>query len=206
MRTDPLVVRRATKNHQRLDLSHSSPRRSACIADIGCGTGGNIGSLDDDYRCIGIDRSEEAIELARGRFPGVRFICDDAVNGFSRIASQANMVLLTDVLEHFADDAGMLARLIKIARPGTYFLLAVPADPVLWSHHDEAHGHYRRYDRRHLERLWLGQPVRPMLVSYFNARLYPLVRLVRGSTASEASRAAKPEPTSGSPQRRSTGS
>jgi hypothetical protein len=37
----------------------------------------------------------------------------------------------------------------------------------------------RRYERAQLERLWAEQPVSASLVSYYNARLYPVVRCVR---------------------------
>jgi hypothetical protein len=49
----------------------------------------------------------------------------------------------------------------------------------LWSPHDESHGHFRRYDRDRFERLWQGLPVARLLVSHFNARLYPAVRAIR---------------------------
>ena len=45
----------------------------------------------------------------------------------------------------------MLSELLAAASPGCYFLLTVPADPSLWSEHDESFGHYRRYDRARLE-------------------------------------------------------
>jgi hypothetical protein len=58
-------------------------------------------------------------------------------------------------------------------------VIAVPAEMMLWSAHDEAHGHFRRYDRKTLPALWQGLPVEPLLVSSFNARLFPLVALGR---------------------------
>ena len=84
-----------------------------------------------------------------------------------------------DVLEHVSDDFALLSELLAAAAPGTHFLLTVPADPSLWSVHDESFGHYRRYDRPRLEMVWAGLPVSTRLVSYFNARLLPMVRLVR---------------------------
>ena len=45
------------------------------IVDVGCGTGANIAAMAEDYTCVGIDPSREAIELARSRFPGGRFVC-----------------------------------------------------------------------------------------------------------------------------------
>jgi hypothetical protein len=55
----------------------------------------------------------------------------------------------------------------------------VPANDALWSSHDEVLGHFRRYDRSQLELVWQGLPVTPLLLSYYNTRLYPVIRLVR---------------------------
>ncbi len=88
-------------------------------------------------------------------------------------------MLLTDVLEHIADDYAMLSELLAAASPGCHFLLTVPADESLWSEHDESFGHYRRYDRARLEGVWAGLPVTTLLLSYFNSRLLPMVRTVR---------------------------
>ena len=62
---------------------------------------------------------------------------------------------------------------------GAQILLTVPADKALWGRHDEIYGHYRRYARAEFERLWVGLPVMPRLVSHFNTRLYPVMKIVR---------------------------
>jgi SAM-dependent methyltransferase len=155
------------------------PSPKTTILDVGCGTGGNLDGLADEYRCVGIDPSAEAIRLARANYPHVRFIRGQAPDDLGREAGRASLVLLADVLEHVPDDRRLLAGLVAAARPGTHFLITVPADASLWSPHDVRHGHYRRYDRDQLERAWRDLPVRPRLVSYFNTRLYPLIKLVR---------------------------
>src|SRR5262245_4275924 len=54
-------------------------------------------------------------------------------------------VLLLDVLEHVEDDHGFLARIAAGSAPGAVFLVTVPAWPGLFSAHDLALGHFRRY-------------------------------------------------------------
>ncbi len=155
------------------------PSPQSMVLDIGCGTGGNVAALAERYACVGIDPSGEAIALARARFPQVRFLAGTAPDDLGDVSRQARLLLASDVLEHVSDDFRLFSRLLAATAPGAYFLLTVPADPALWSPHDESHGHYRRYDRARFERLWQGLPVTPLLVSYFNRRLYPLVKLVR---------------------------
>ncbi|HZZ71519.1 MAG TPA: class I SAM-dependent methyltransferase [Pirellulales bacterium] len=155
------------------------PARDATLIDIGCGTGANLSALADAYRCVGVDTSPEAIELAQGRFPHVKFVAGAAPAAIAADLPQAKLVLLNDVLEHVEDDYGLLQSIVELARPGTFFLLTVPADPSLWSQHDESFGHFRRYDLEMFRQLWAGLPVEPRLCSHFNARLYPAVKLVR---------------------------
>lgn len=157
------------------------PPGEGTIVDVGCGTGANIASLADDYDCVGIDTSGEGIELARRRFSNVRFINGRAPQDLGELAGGAQLFLLMDVLEHVPDDFAMLSELMAAAQPGAYFVLTVPADMKLWSPHDESFGHYRRYTRQRLAQVWSDLPVETQLLSHYNARLRPLVRLVRAA-------------------------
>jgi SAM-dependent methyltransferase len=155
------------------------PSPTSIVVDVGCGTGANLGALSSQYRCIGVDTSAEAIELAKARFPRVQFICGSAPGDVRHVLDRARVVMMMDVLEHVADDFALFSEVMAATNPGTYFLLTVPADPLLWSQHDVSFGHYRRYQRSRLEELWSGQPVRPLFVSHYNSRLFPAIKLVR---------------------------
>jgi hypothetical protein len=109
----------------------------------------------------------------------VRFLTGLAPDDLGDLARQARLILLMDVLEHVSDDFLFFSRLLAAAAPGCCFLLTVPADESLWSEHDESFGHYRRYDEGRLEKVWAGLPVKPLLLSHFNSRLLPLIRIVR---------------------------
>ncbi|MDO8532848.1 MAG: class I SAM-dependent methyltransferase [Dehalococcoidia bacterium] len=153
--------------------------KTLTVVDIGCGTGGNIAALAESYTRVGIDTSEEAIRFARSRFQQVRFIHVLAPADVTDVVQQADIVLLMDVLEHIPDDFAFLSALLDAAAPGAHLLLTVPADMSLWSEHDVSFGHYRRYDMRGFGRLWEGLPVTTRLLSYYNTRLYPVVKLMR---------------------------
>jgi trans-aconitate methyltransferase len=155
------------------------PASDTTLVDVGCGTGGNLSELAKSYECIGIDSSFQAIRIAGERFPHVRFIHGRAPHDLGTILDRTRMVLLTDVLEHTADDFQLFSELFAASKPGTYFLLTVPADLQLWSEHDLTFGHYRRYDRERFEQIWQDLPVHTSFVSHFNSRLYPIVKAVR---------------------------
>lgn len=156
------------------------PADDVSIIDVGCGTGANIAALCKEYHGIGIDPSADAIGFASRRFPDVEFHCgqvpealDGAVDGGRRL------LLLMDVLEHVPDDRRFLAALLDRLEEGDLLLLTVPADMALWSPHDESHGHYLRYDEARLRSVWAGLPLEEIMLSSFNARLYPLIRAIR---------------------------
>ena len=88
-------------------------------------------------------------------------------------------MLAMDVMEHVPDDFALTSSLLSVLKPGGHLLVTVPADETLWSPHDVHFGHYRRYTRERLERVWHGLPVTPLLVSHYMARLLPAVRTVR---------------------------
>jgi SAM-dependent methyltransferase len=155
------------------------PEPGATVVDVGGGTGANIAALADRYEAIGIDPSEQGITYARARYPQVRFLSGSAPEDLGEIAGRADLFLLMDVLEHVPDDRRLLADLLASSKPGAHVLLTVPADMSLWSEHDVAFGHYRRYNEQLLRRVWDGLPVEVRMLSYFNARLFPAVKVVR---------------------------
>ena len=166
---------------RRLARAVLPPSPDTTVIDVGCGTGGNIACLADRLPLRGHRHLGRGHPAAAPRFPKVHFLQGRAPADLGPLLGQARLVLLMDVLEHVSDDFALLSELLAAAAPGTHFLSTVPADPSLWSEHDESFGHYRRYDRPRLEMVWAGLPVSTRLVSYFNARLVPMVRLVRGA-------------------------
>ncbi len=59
--------------------------------------------------------------------------------------TEADLVLMMDVLEHVEDDLALLNDYVANVSTGTRFLVTVPAFQFLWSGHDVFLGHYRRY-------------------------------------------------------------
>lgn len=155
------------------------PDSNTLVVDIGCGTGANIASLQGDYECVGIDISEDAIGYARRRFGQVHFIQGLAPYDLGELADRMDAFLMMDVLEHVENPRELLGQQLDALKPGGYALLTVPADMRLWSEHDVNLGHFHRYDVNSFRALWKDQPVEELLISHFNTRLYPVVRVIR---------------------------
>lgn len=155
------------------------PARGALVIDVGCGTGGNSGALSDEYRCVGIDSSPEAVAIARRQHPRAEFVHGDVPRDLGTKLGEAELVLMMDVIEHVADDFALFSSVVGAMKTGAHVLVTVPADDALWSGHDVASLHYRRYDLPRLRRVWAGLPITERLLTPFNARLRPLVKAAR---------------------------
>ncbi len=162
-------------------LQYDSPLQSHSprVFELGCGTGATVNFLADAYSATGADISRHAIEFARANYPACRFIAFDELTELAGEIHQADCVLLLDVLEHVEDDFRLLSQLVSLMRPGAHLILTVPHDPALWSEHDEALFHFRRYEPMRLRSTWEGLPVEERLFGGMNYRLAPLIRAAR---------------------------
>ena len=65
-----------------------------------------------------------------------------------------------DVIEHIDDDRAALASIAARLKPGGKLLMTVPAHQWMWSAHDVANHHQRRYSKRGLRQLIEQSPLR----------------------------------------------
>jgi SAM-dependent methyltransferase len=142
--------------------------------DVGAAAGGNTRVLAAaGWRCLALEFSATGAELAHER--GLTVLRGDAT-ALPVADGALGLVVAYDVLEHIADDGTAAAEVFRALRPGGTFLVAVPADMRLWSAHDVAVDHVRRYDRDGLVRLIEGAGFRVDEVRSWNVLLRPVAR------------------------------
>jgi SAM-dependent methyltransferase len=90
-----------------------------------------------------------------------------------------DLITCLDVLEHVPDDRRALAELRRVCKVGGWLLLTVPAYQALWSLHDAANHHYRRYSRRSLRLAAVEAGWRLHRITSFNSILLPVAAAVR---------------------------
>jgi SAM-dependent methyltransferase len=89
------------------------------------------------------------------------------------------LIVAFDVLEHIDDDAAAAQECFRALRPGGTLFVAVPADMRLWSAHDEAVDHVRRYERDELVGVIEGAGFTEIDVWSWNVLLRPVVAMRR---------------------------
>ncbi|MGH8583982.1 MAG: class I SAM-dependent methyltransferase [Gammaproteobacteria bacterium] len=153
-------------------------RRPLRIIEPGCGTGASLLYFRDrGYAVEGFDISETAVSYCTRR--GLRVV--QASFEYPPAFEQGgyDVVLLPDVIEHMADEAHCAAFAARLLCPGGTLIVTAPADPGLWSRHDEVHHHRRRYRKPDLMRVLEAAGLRLRFCSHFNTLLYPLAWIDR---------------------------
>ncbi|MGC5010281.1 class I SAM-dependent methyltransferase [Streptosporangium sp. DT93] len=149
--------------------------------DVGAAGGGNTRVLvEHGWDALVADFSELAVELARER--GLRAIHADA-RDLPLPDAGFDLVMAFDVLEHIEEDGRAAGELARVLRPGGTALITVPCDMALWSAHDVASGHVRRYTREELGALLTGAGLVVDRMWSWNVLLRPVVARRRRNTS-----------------------
>jgi SAM-dependent methyltransferase len=160
----------------RAELERLGLPPDARLLDAGCGSGQLLDLLSEFGRPVGVDPDLESVACAaaRGR--------DVIAAGLPELPfPDATFAACTclDVLEHLPDDTAALAELARVTRPGGALLVTVPAYESLWSSHDEANEHLRRYRARNVRALAQRAGCITERVTYFNTLLLAPAAIVR---------------------------
>ncbi|MDW3213104.1 MAG: methyltransferase domain-containing protein [Ilumatobacteraceae bacterium] len=175
------AYRRVLADHGALDA-----RR---VLDVGAGDGwfseGLLDHLPDSAEivCWDVNYDDNDLEPSHPSLVRTR----------DRPSAGYDLVLLLDVLEHIQDPGLFVGSVLApLTSSGTRVLVAVPAHQRLFSSHDEALGHYRRYARRQL----LDQ-VSPWLDVVEDGPLFTSLLLPRAASAAIERVAPRPAATAG---------
>ena len=158
-------------------LERALPTRSGRLLDLGCGTGNVLQALGRFGEAIGVERDPEL--RAVGQACGLDIRPGSLPDDLPVPGDWADGVLLLDVIEHLDDDVAAVRAAARAARPGGLVMITVPAYAWLWSGHDVALGHRRRYTARQLRAVVTAAGLHVHHVGYFNTVLVPAIAGVR---------------------------
>jgi SAM-dependent methyltransferase len=150
----------------------------AVIFEPGCGTGGNFAMLSEFGRVYAMDTDPDACAVARAK--GLATVeRGELPDGIPFGDLKADLIVMTDVLEHLDQDRESLEALRSRLRDGGHFIATVPAMPWLWSEYDVALHHRRRYTAPVLRSLLEITGYQIELLTHYNFILFPAIVAAR---------------------------
>ena len=162
-----------------LKLYLPADSNGASILDVGCGTGANLKMLQAHGHAIGIDIAMEAINFCRARgIPIDRAIMASATD-LPFVNRWFDLAVSFDVICNIPDDVGAFEQVSRVLKPGGYFIVQLPAYQWLWSMHDVAVGHQRRYSAREVRHKLNQAEFKIVRVMHTNTLLLPLAIVQR---------------------------
>lgn len=159
----------------RTELNDFFSRRKTAL-DVGCGTGAVLQWLNTHgFEATGLDMSDLALNFCKEKkLVAIKGLADQLPcpdNSF-------DLVTALDVLEHLDDDKKAVKEIYRVLKPGGVCVVTVPAHQSLWSYHDVALHHKRRYTRKQIQAV-LQTQFTDVQSTYIHTSILPLVWLVR---------------------------
>lgn len=127
-------------------------------------------------RVYATDINKEVLKLIPKDYYYEKKFCD--AEKISYPSNYFDIVILFDVLEHTEKDDKVIKEVCRVLKKKGTLLLTVPAHPVIYSSHDSALEHKRRYTRDGLYDV-LTKNFRIEKFGYWNMFLSPLIILFR---------------------------
>lgn len=150
-----------------------SEPRPGRVLDVGCGTGLMLSRLKR-WKPVGLDLSNESMRFCHRR--GIHDLLKGDVVKLPVRHGAMDLLLALDLIEHIERDDLMIREFRRVLRPGGYLMATVPAHQWLWSDHDVALHHHRRYSYDGFLKLLKSGGFRPVKYSYgISFTYYPIV-------------------------------
>jgi SAM-dependent methyltransferase len=159
-------------------ISRSHNRNTAEVLDAGCGTGGQIRTLERYGRVTAFDFYEPAAEMCLHRRKGR--IAVASIDAIPYADATFDLVTAFDVVCQLPSprDEACLAELGRVMKPGATLLVRVPAFQWLYGPTDRTLHTAHRYTTKEMAAKLTKAGLEPVQQTYANTLLFP-VALVR---------------------------
>ena len=160
-----------------LEFIINQDKKETNVLEVGAATGGNLEMLAAYGDLFAMEMDEDSCQFAQNRN-----ICDVKQGKLpDQFPFDINfdLICMLDVLEHIEDDLAAVHCLKNALTLTGKLVITVPAYQWLWSSHDVASHHYRRYTQKRLIALIRSAGLNVKYITYFNTFLFPIVAGVR---------------------------
>ena len=160
------------------ELSSTSLKSGSKILDLASACGGNFDSCSQYGKVIGLDISWSSIDYCKKKKIVPLVQANAEILPFAK--ESIDIVVALDVLEHLKDDSCSMREIQRVLKKNTGKLIFnTPAFMALFSGHDIAFHHYRRYQASDLRKKLEAEKFRIDFITYWSFFIFPLVFIFR---------------------------
>jgi len=143
------------------------------IFEVGCGIGNLTGLLLRQGRVIAADVNEEYLRAVENKYqhhPNLKGVLtwDVQENPPKNFNMSIDTIVCSNVLEHIENDDFVLGKFWELLPSNGRLIVLVPALQVLYNVLDKELGHFRRYDKKELNKKLNKNGFRVCSLRYFN--------------------------------------
>ena len=144
--------------------------------DVGAGTGENTKKFSQTKKIFPMDINRTSLEFLSEKN---RNVSGGDMNKLPYKNNSFNGAILLDIVEHIENDLAAMSEISRVVKKGGSIIITVPAHQFLWSYHDEALHHKRRYGKKELLSLVENSGFEIQYWSYWNSILFLPILLFR---------------------------
>lgn len=145
------------------------------ILEIGCGTGYQSDIISRYGNYTGLEKNPEATEELKKIN---KKVINSNIEDYET-EEKFETICLFDVLEHIKNDLDAIKKINFLLKNNGLFFITVPAKKILFSEHDLAMDHYRRYEKEELRDLLIKNNFVIKEIGHWNCLLFPLIFVFR---------------------------
>lgn len=156
-------------------LKKYSKNKNCKILEIGCGTGNLIPIISTHGDYVGIEKNKNAYLEAQKYH---KKIINKSIENLE-ITEKYDIICLFDVLEHIKDDHKAIEKVYSFLENSGIIIITIPAYNFLFSNHDIAMDHYRRYSKKNITKILRINKFKIIEMGYWNSLLFPIIAIIR---------------------------
>lgn len=169
------VARRALLVHELRKLSQSSIGLK--ILDIASACGDSIVVCSNYGKTFGIDVSWDAIKYCKQK--NIETILRGDAHNLPFKSDSFDIVVALDVFEHLEDDIASMKEIERVLKSEGKLIFNVPAFMFLFSYHDLAFHHFRRYKAEELKQKLEQAKFQINYLTYWSFFIFPAIFVMR---------------------------
>ena len=155
----------------------SSNKSNLKILDLASACGGNFPTCSKFGRVFGLDISWQSIEICKSK--SIKDLVQADAQRLPFADNSMDVVVALDVLEHLENDSGSMDEVARVLSKDGMFIFNTPALMQLFSYHDLAFHHFRRYSASELKGKLINANFKVSLITYWSFFMLPVVYLFR---------------------------